>query len=48
LSGRSKLRQIAVVHVSKAGKEEKNLYEEMVVVTRIEYNDGTFWQQPEH
>jgi hypothetical protein len=46
LVGSSSSTPIKVVHVSRAGKETKGSYIEQVVITRLEYDDGTFWQRP--
>ena len=46
LIGTSRQPPISVVDVSKAGLELKNAYDERVVVTRLEYSDGSFWQRP--
>lgn len=35
-----------VIHVTKASKDSRDQTSEQVVVTRIEYEDGTFWQRP--
>jgi hypothetical protein len=37
---------VSVVAVPKSGKEWRAHYSERVVVSRIEYDDGTFWQRP--
>lgn len=46
LEGLSRKSPIAVVDASKSGKELKGLYTERVVITRLEYSDGSFWQRP--
>lgn len=46
LVGTSRTAPIRVVDVSKSGKELKGIYAEQVVITRLEYSDGTFWQRP--
>ncbi|HKO97196.1 MAG TPA: hypothetical protein VJU86_09405 [Pyrinomonadaceae bacterium] len=46
LSGISKAPPIRVIDVSKTGKESKDAYLELVVITRLEYEDGSFWQRP--
>jgi hypothetical protein len=46
LIGMSRTAPIRVVDVSKSGKELKGIYAEHVVITRLEYSDGTFWQRP--
>ncbi len=46
LVGSSSSTPIKVVHVSNSGKEVKGSYSEQVVITRLEYDDGTFWQRP--
>lgn len=46
LSGTSTASPVRVVDASKSGQELKGLYSERVVITRLEYSDGTFWQQP--
>jgi hypothetical protein len=45
LVGTSSQSPIGVIDVSKSGKEIKGAYTERVVINRIEYNDGTFWQR---
>lgn len=46
LIGSSSSTPIKVVHVSNSGKELRGSYSELVVITRLEYDDGTFWQRP--
>ncbi len=46
LVGTSRLPPIGVVDVSKSGKQIKGTYAERVVITRLEYGDGSFWQRP--
>lgn len=46
LVGSSPSSPIKVVHVSNSGKEVKGRYSELVVINRLEYGDGTFWQRP--
>ena len=46
LVGTSRSLPISVVDVSKSGKEIKGTYTERVVITRLEYGDGSFWQRP--
>jgi hypothetical protein len=46
LSGVSRTSPVRVVDAQKSGQELKGLYTEKVVITRLEYSDGTFWQQP--
>ncbi|HYJ45837.1 MAG TPA: hypothetical protein VEV81_04415, partial [Pyrinomonadaceae bacterium] len=43
---RSDAPPIGVVDVGKAGKDARNRYTERIVIQRIEYSDGTFWQRP--
>jgi hypothetical protein len=37
---------VSVVSVPRSGKEWREHYAERVVISRIEYEDGTFWQRP--
>jgi len=46
LVGTSRQPPVGVVDVSKSGKELKGAYAERVVITRVEYSDGSFWQRP--
>ena len=46
LIGTSKELPISVVDVSQSGKDIKGAYAERVVITRLEYSDGSFWQRP--
>lgn len=46
LVGNSSTSPIKVVHVSNSGKELKGSYTERVVITRLEFDDGSFWQRP--
>lgn len=46
LVGRSTKPPTGVVEVTKSGKELQSKYHERVVIQRIEYDDGTFWQRP--
>ena len=43
---RSDAPPIGVVDITKAGKDARNRYTERIVIQRIEYADGTFWQRP--
>jgi hypothetical protein len=36
----------SIVHAKRAGKESEQKYSERVVMNRIEYEDGSFWQRP--
>lgn len=47
LSGTSRTSPVKVVDATKSGQELKGLYTEKVVITRLEYSDGTFWQESE-
>lgn len=44
--GTSRQPPIGVVDASKSGKELRGTYAERVVITRLEYSDGSFWQRP--
>jgi hypothetical protein len=46
LVGRSAKPLTGVVEVTKSGKGSQTKYHERVVIQRIEYDDGTFWQRP--
>lgn len=46
LTGQSRTSPVRVVDAQKSGQELKGLYTERIVITRLEYSDGTFWQQP--
>ena len=46
LTGVSDTPPNGVVSVAKSGKELRSKYLERVVINRIEYDDGTFWQRP--
>jgi hypothetical protein len=46
LTGRSKKPPAGVVEVTKSGNGLQRKYHERVVIQRIEYDDGTFWQRP--
>jgi hypothetical protein len=45
LVGRSTKPPTGVVEVAKAGKPLQSKYHERVVIQRVEYDDGTFWQR---
>jgi hypothetical protein len=45
LVGTSRQQPIGVVDVSKSGKELSGTYAERVVITRLEYSDGSYWQR---
>ena len=36
----------SILQAQKAGKESRHEYTERVVINRIEYEDGSFWQRP--
>jgi hypothetical protein len=36
----------SILSVSKSDKQEQNKYSERVLISRIEFDDGTFWQRP--
>jgi len=36
----------SILQAQKAGKESRHEYTERVVINRIEYDDGSFWQRP--
>jgi len=44
LNGYSATPATTVIHATKGGKDDK--VQERVIVIRIEYDDGTFWQRP--
>ena len=46
LVGRSTKPPTSVVDVTKSGKEWRGKYSERVLIIRIDYNDGSFWQRP--
>jgi hypothetical protein len=46
LVGRSKTPPTRVVEVTKSGKELRGKYSERVMIDRVEYGDGSFWQRP--
>lgn len=46
LVGHSTKAPTGVVEVKKSGKELQSKYHERVVIQRIDYEDGTFWQRP--
>lgn len=46
LVGYSTTPAIGILSVSKSDKQEQNKYSERVVISRIEFDDGTFWQRP--
>lgn len=45
LGGRSRSPQTSIVDVTKTDKELQYQYSERVMINRIEYADGTFWQR---
>jgi hypothetical protein len=46
LVGYSSTPATTIIHATKAGKDSRDQNSEQVVITRIEYEDGTFWQRP--
>ena len=46
LIARSRTTPTSVVHATKSDKELRTKYTERVVIDRIEYDDGSFWQRP--
>jgi hypothetical protein len=46
LVGRSKKPPTGVVEVTKSSKGLQTKYHERVLIQRVEYDDGTFWQRP--
>jgi uncharacterized DUF497 family protein len=46
LVGYSTTPAISILSVSKSDKQEQNKYSERVVISRSEFDDGTFWQRP--
>lgn len=45
LDGLSQSPQTSIVNVAKTGKELQHQYSERVLIQRIEYADGSFWQR---
>ena len=48
LVGRSTKPPTRVVELAKSGKPLQREYQERVVIQRVEYDDGTFWQRASH
>ena len=46
LVGYSTTPAISILSVSKSDKPQQNKYSERVLISRIEFDDGTFWQRP--
>lgn len=46
LVGYSTTPAVSILSVSKSDKPEQNKYSERVLISRIEFDDGTFWQRP--
>jgi hypothetical protein len=46
LVGYSSTPPTSILQAKKVGKESANKYAERVVINRIEYDDGSFWQRP--
>jgi hypothetical protein len=46
LAGYSTTPAAAIVSVSKSDKPQQNKHSELVLISRIEFEDGTFWQRP--
>jgi hypothetical protein len=43
---RSKVPPTTIVHAKKSGQDINEKYSERVVIARIDYSDGTFWERP--
>jgi len=46
LVGYSTTPAISILSVSESDKQQQNKYSERVLISRIEFDDGTFWQRP--
>jgi hypothetical protein len=46
LVGYSTTPAVGILSVSKSDKQQRNQYSEQVLISRIEFDDGTFWQRP--
>lgn len=46
LVGYSTTPAVGIVSVPKSDKQQENKYSERVLISRIEFDDGTFWQRP--
>jgi hypothetical protein len=45
LVGYSTTPAVSILSVSKSDKQQQNNYSERVLISRIEFDDGTFWQR---
>ena len=46
LVGYSTTPAISILSVSESDKQQQNKYSERVLISRIEFDDGTYWQRP--